>query len=114
MCHIFAGIAHERYEGETRSVRLSGHATSIRLEAAFWQVLEDLAADQGMTLPKFLSTLHDEVLELHGEVRNFTSLLRCTCLVHLERKPARPIEVEPQGRHHAGQPRKEPALSAAN
>jgi predicted DNA-binding ribbon-helix-helix protein len=85
MCHLFAGIPLEKYESETRSVRLSGHATSIRLEVAFWQILEDLAADQGLTLPKFLTTLHDEVLDLHGEARNFTSLLRCTCLIHLER-----------------------------
>lgn len=86
MCHLFAGIPHDRYDSETRSVRLSGHATSIRLETAFWQVLEELAADQGMTPAKFLSTLHDEVLELHGEARNFTSHLRCACLVYLDHR----------------------------
>jgi len=85
MCHLFAGIPLEKYESETRSVRLSGHATSIRLETAFWQILEGLAADQGMALPKFLTMLYEEVLELHGEARNFTSLLRCTCLIHLDR-----------------------------
>jgi predicted DNA-binding ribbon-helix-helix protein len=31
-----------------------------------------------------VSKLHAEVLELHGEPANFTSLLRCSCLVHLE------------------------------
>lgn len=41
-----------------------------------------------MPLSKFISTLHDEVSELHGETRNFTSLLRCACLVHLERNAA--------------------------
>lgn len=84
MCHLFAGIPPENYDGETRSVRLSGHVTSIRLEAAFWRTLDDLAESQGLTLPKFLSKLHDEVLELQGGVKNFTSLLRCACLVHLE------------------------------
>lgn len=85
MCHLFAGISPENYECETRSVRLSGHATSIRLEAVFWRILEDLAHAQDMPLARFLTTLHDEVLELRGETRNFTSLLRCTCLLHLER-----------------------------
>ncbi|MBO0906261.1 ribbon-helix-helix domain-containing protein [Jiella sonneratiae] len=89
MCQLFAGIPLEKYDSETRSVRLSGHATSIRLEAAFWDILEDLAEEQDMTLPKFLTTLHDEVLGLHGEARNFTSLLRCTCLIHLERSAKR-------------------------
>ncbi|MCB8837714.1 ribbon-helix-helix domain-containing protein [Aurantimonas sp. VKM B-3413] len=85
MCHLFAGIPVHLYESETRSMRLSGHATSIRLEAVFWQILEDLAASQRLSLPKFLTTLHEEVLELHDEARNFTSLLRCACLTHLER-----------------------------
>lgn len=91
MCHLFAGIPHDRYDSETRSVRLSGHATSIRLETAFWQVLEELAADQDMTLAKFLSKLHEEVLELHGEARNFTSHLRCACLVYLDHRAQRAL-----------------------
>ncbi|MGA0562725.1 ribbon-helix-helix domain-containing protein [Ancylobacter sp. VNQ12] len=89
MCHIFAGQAPETYEGQTRSVRIGGHSTSIRLEAAFWTVLEEVAAHQGMSLGKFVTTLHDEVLNLHGEVRNFASLLRCSCLIYLaEVRPA--------------------------
>lgn len=84
MCHIFAGQAPETYEFQTRSVRIGGHSTSIRLEAAFWSVLEQVAAHQGMSLGKFITKLHDEVLELHGEVRNFASLLRCSCLIYLD------------------------------
>lgn len=105
MCQLFAGIPTENYDSETRSVRLSGHATSIRLEAAFWHVLEELAADQAMPLSKFLTTLHDEVSELHGEARNFTSLLRCACLLHLERTAARPTAADTgESLRRAGQP----------
>ena len=39
-----------------------------------------------MSTPAFISKLHDEVLLLHGEARNFSSVLRCTCLVWLERQ----------------------------
>ena len=42
-----------------------------------------MAAREGMTTPAFISKLHAEVLELHGEARNFTSLLRCACTIHL-------------------------------
>lgn len=84
MCKLFSGIPSNQYDGETRSVRLGGHSTSIRIEVMFWLVLEDLAASQGMTLPRFLTVLYDEVLDLHGAARNFTSLLRCACLKHLE------------------------------
>jgi len=37
-----------------------------------------------MSLAKFLTTLHDEVLEFRGEASNFTSLLRCACLTYAE------------------------------
>ena len=84
MCQIFAGQAPERYEGETRSVRLGGHVTSVRLEQAYWEILEEVSRSQGMTLGKFITTLHDEVLELRGDVQNFTSLLRCACLTYVE------------------------------
>ena len=91
MCNIFAGIPRESYECQTRSVRLSGHSTSIRLEAVYWDLLEQLADSQSLSLGRLLTELHDEVLDLHGEARNFTSLLRCVCLVHLQRSGATPL-----------------------
>ncbi len=83
MCRIFAGQATEDYESETRSVRLSGHSTSIRLERAYWAILEEIAATQDVSLAKFLAKLHAEVLELNGECKNFASLLRCSCLKYV-------------------------------
>lgn len=83
MCHIFASQSPDSYEGQTRSIRIGGYSTSIRLEAVFWTTLEEIAANQGMSVGKFVTTLHDEVLDLHGEVRNFASLLRCSCLLYL-------------------------------
>lgn len=84
MCQMFAGQAPERYSGETRSVRLGGHVTSVRLETAYWEILEEISHAQNMTLGKFLTKLHDEVLDLRGEVQNFASLLRCACLTYVE------------------------------
>jgi predicted DNA-binding ribbon-helix-helix protein len=83
MCQIFAGQHPERYETVTRRLRLNGQSTSIRLERAFWRILDDIAAREGVSTPAFISKLHAEVLELHGEARNFTSLLRCACTIHL-------------------------------
>ncbi|MEO1291877.1 MAG: ribbon-helix-helix domain-containing protein [Pseudomonadota bacterium] len=84
MCHIFAGQEPERYASSTRRLRLNGQSTSIRLENAYWDVLDQIAARDGMSTPLFLSTLHAEVLELRGEPENFTSLLRCACLKFME------------------------------
>ncbi len=83
MCQIFAGQDPAGYVYNARSVRLAGHATSIRLEAKFWDILDEIAEAQGMTTPRFLSTLYDEILELNGEISNFTSLLRVACVLYL-------------------------------
>src|SRR5262245_23559002 len=83
MCGIFAARSPETYAYQTRSIRLGGHSTSIRLEAAFWTILEEIAAAESLSLPKFLTTLHDEVLEFRGEPQNFTSLWRCPCLTYV-------------------------------
>ncbi len=83
MCQIFAGQNPARYESVTRRLRLNGQSTSIRLERAFWGILDQIAATQGLTTPAFISKLHAEVLLGQGEVTNFTSLLRCACTIHL-------------------------------
>lgn len=83
MCQIFSGQDPTRYELVTRRLRLNGQSTSIRLERAFWSILDQMAASEGATTPAFLSRLHSEVLEQHGEATNFTSLLRCACTIHL-------------------------------
>ena len=80
MCHLFASQAPDSYAFETRSMRLNGQSTSLRLEKVFWGILEEIAADEGMSVPRFISTLHQEILLLRGEVPNFTSHLRCICL----------------------------------
>ncbi len=85
MCHIFAGQDPQNYAFETRSIRLMGHSTSIRLEARFWCVLEDISAEQDMSMARFLSMLHEEAEEIHGEIQNFASLLRCCCLNYLDK-----------------------------
>lgn len=83
MCQIFAGQDPANYEPETRRMRLNGQSTSVRLERSFWAIIDDVAAREGMTTPAFISQLHSEVLLLRGEAPNFTSLLRCACLIQV-------------------------------
>lgn len=79
MCYVFAGTDPALFEKKTRSVRISGVVTSICLEAKFWDILDEIAASQSMNTPHFLTTLYDEVVELRGEIGNFSSLLRVIC-----------------------------------
>ncbi len=83
MCHIYASTDPAEYEQLTRSFRLHGGVTSVRLERRFWAVLEDLANAEATPLPRFLEALHDEAVRCHGEIGNFASLLRVVCITYL-------------------------------
>ena len=76
MCHVFASTDPALFEPVTRSVRIGGVVTSLRLESAFWRIIDEIARSSGLTTGRFLSSLHDEVVEIRGEVGNFASLLR--------------------------------------
>ncbi len=95
MCEIFAKQPQQNYQFITRSIRIDGHATSVKLESSFWLILEEIAAAQDMTVPKFISTVYQEALEHNGEVNNFASLLRCACLTYA-RQPDATIEAVKQ------------------
>ena len=84
MCHIFAGQNPDNYRFISRSLRLAGHSTSVKLEAKFWDILDGVAKEQDLTTPQFLSRIYDEALEINGDVPNFASLLRCACALYLE------------------------------
>lgn len=84
MCEIFAGQNRGNYQYQTRSIRLNGQCTSVRLERKFWTILDEIAESESLSTPQFISRVHTEVMALHGETHNFASLLRCACLVHLE------------------------------
>ncbi len=80
MCEIFVSADPDSYEGRTRSVRLHGVVTSIRLENLFWSVLDEIATRDGMTVVQLIAKLYDELVEARGEVGNFASFLRVTAL----------------------------------
>lgn len=90
MCRMFAEQDPVEYVAVTRRLRLNGQSTSLRLERAFWAIIDQIAEEQRLTTPAFVSKLHDEVLALRGETANFTSLLRCTCLIWLAKADQSP------------------------
>jgi predicted DNA-binding ribbon-helix-helix protein len=79
MCKIYAQTDPILYESRSRSVRIGGVTTTIRLENLFWQTLSELAADNDMTTNQLIAKLHEEVTEHCGETTNFASFLRVTC-----------------------------------
>ena len=83
MCQVFISADPQLYAHRARSVRLHGVATSIRLENLFWQVLEEIAARDGFTVPQLCTRLYDELMTERGTAGNFTSFLRVCCTRYL-------------------------------
>ncbi|MFD2643099.1 ribbon-helix-helix domain-containing protein [Pseudomonas japonica] len=67
----------------SRSVRLNGFATCLRLENIYWAVLERIAQANGCTVNSVLSHVDREVHLRHGGVKNFSGLVRVICVVFL-------------------------------
>lgn len=80
MCEVFISADPQSYDSRTRSVRLHGVVTSIRLENLFWQVLDEIAARDGMGVVQLIEKLYDELVAARGAVGNFASFLRVSAL----------------------------------
>jgi len=97
MCRLFKSRDPATYAAETRPMRLDGHSTSVRLEAAYWETLEEIAGHEGVSVARFCAILHDEMELQGGEVGNFASMLRVTCLHYLRHQDAYLAEIAVRG-----------------
>ena len=88
MCRVFVGADSRLWESQTRSLRMDGMVTSVRLENMFWMVLEDIATDEGLNVPQLMHQLYNESIDEGHDLGNFTSFLRVCCLrfIDLQRK----------------------------
>lgn len=99
MCRIYLATDPIQYEARSRTLRIHGVATTIRLENAFWDVLRKIAESEGKTTNQIITQFYDEaVCESPGEApRNFASVLRVSCCRYLELS-------SPDARREAGGP----------
>ncbi|HKR45761.1 MAG TPA: ribbon-helix-helix domain-containing protein [Paraburkholderia sp.] len=90
MCGIYVNADPILYESRTRSLRIHGVITTVRLENLFWDVLQEIAARENMTTSQFAVKLYDELIALRGEPpTNFASFLRVCCLRYLSLKTSK-------------------------
>ena len=98
MCEFFVKADPIQYEQRSRSVRIHGVLSSLRLENMVWDILAEMAAKEGRTTNALISLFHDEILAQRGEVPNFASFLRVTCMRYLRREAGEigpPVEARP-------------------
>lgn len=83
MCEVFISADPGSYASRTRSVRLHGVVTSIRLENLYWDVLTEIGERDNMTVVQLIEKLYDELVVARGEVGNFSSFLRVSALRYM-------------------------------
>jgi predicted DNA-binding ribbon-helix-helix protein len=67
----------------SRSVRLNGLATCLRLENVYWNILSKIANSNNCSVNAVLSYIDREVHLRYGGVKNFSGLIRVVCVAHL-------------------------------
>lgn len=83
MCDIYTSADPIHYEQRTRSMRIRGVVTSIRLENLCWDILARIAAMDNLTTNQLIGKLYDEIIERQGRVDNLSSFLRVSCMRYL-------------------------------
>ena len=83
MCQLFIGADDSLWSSKTKSLRIQGVVTSIRLEVFFWDVLEELSFRDQMTVNQLITKLYLESLDADHDIGNFTSFLRVCCSRYL-------------------------------
>jgi len=72
---------NEEFMPVRRSLRIHGHSTTVRLERAFWTVLELLAEEEGMCVSDMVTRIHDHCMIAND--KNLSSCLRVVCLKYI-------------------------------
>lgn len=101
MCEFFVTADPIQYEQRTRTMRIRGVLTSLRLENMVWDILAEMAEAEKCTTNALISQFHDEILAYRGEVPNFASFLRVTCMRYLRRRLSE-LEPKPAPRVRSG------------
>lgn len=68
---------------QSRSVRLNGLATCLRLEGVYWNILSEIASCNSCSINAVLSYVDREVHLRYGGVKNFSGFIRVVCVTHL-------------------------------
>ena len=71
----------DEWKSTTRSIRINGKVTSVRLENFYWRIIRDIADKQGIAVPQLMTVLSKTAKDSEPETdhTNFTSFIRVCC-----------------------------------
>jgi len=83
MCQLFINADSRLWTYRTKSLRINGAVTSIRLEEVFWDTLDEISFRDQMTTNQMITKLYLESLDADHDISNFASFLRVCCSRYL-------------------------------
>ena len=83
MCQLFIGADCDLWNSRSKSLRIDGVATSIRMENFFWSTLDEIAFRDDMSVNQLITKLYHEAIDAEHDLGNFTSFLRVCCTRYL-------------------------------
>lgn len=100
MCELYVKADPILYESRSRSLRVHGVITTLRLENQFWDILTEMAAGEGHTTNQLITNLYEEIIKARGEVVNFSSFLRVCCTRYLaQQRSSAPLKLVNRSAH---------------
>ena len=88
----------DEWKSTTRSIRINGTVTSVRLENFYWRVVSEIADKQDIAVPQLMSALSRTAKEDTTEHTNFTSFVRVCCGRYLH-SHSKSLKAEPGFKH---------------
>lgn len=76
----------KEWESATRSIRIDGTVTSVRLENFYWRIVSEIAAKQNLQVPQVMTQLSKVAKSGETKHTNFTSFVRVCCGRYLDRR----------------------------
>ena len=98
MCELYVKADPILYESRSRSLRIRGVVTTLRLENQFWDILREIAEGEGLSTNQLITNLYEEVMDYRGEVLNFASFLRVSCPRYLAQRREKVAELSLVGK----------------
>ncbi|WP_247886869.1 ribbon-helix-helix domain-containing protein [Azospirillum sp. SYSU D00513] len=87
---------------KSRNVMVNGHRTSMRLEPAMWEALQDIALREDLSVHDLVSRIATQAAMLHEKIDNLTSAVRVFVALYYRR--AATEEGHERAGHGAGNP----------
>lgn len=80
------GPIDDEWQSTTRSIRINGKVTSIRLENFHWRIIREMAEVENLQLSQLMTRLARLAKKSEGAHTNFTSFVRVCCARYLQNR----------------------------